>query len=102
MAKLLEKSSPQPTFQTVKMPAKAPLASAVKSSELFLEPTQAADRPLPVNQPQHDKHGDRPQSLTDPSRLTDAGILTKSAPTSSCFAETGAQQAGCRGRQSAH
>ena len=37
-------SKSDPTFQTVKMPAKTPLASAVKGSEPFILP-KPADRP---------------------------------------------------------
>ena len=43
ISKSLEKPGKEPTFQTVKMLAKTPPASAVKSTEPFLAPTQLAD-----------------------------------------------------------
>ena len=70
LSKSLEGS--QPTFQTVKMPAKAPPASAVKVSEPFLQPQstdQPAGRPELCTDQAYVPKGDRPQS-TDSHKPT--------------------------------
>ena len=64
LSKSLEKPSPEPTFQTVKMPVRTPPASTVRVSKPFLAP-QPADRPVdrPATSTDHlsaEVQGDRP------------------------------------------
>ena len=88
LARTLENSQQEPTFQTVKVtPMKPPPAGTIKLADPFIPPAQPVDRP----------------QLVDRSVSVDRPKATDNVSTNlSCSAATGALHVGYRGIQAAH